>query len=189
MIELQTIEALIRAHGLLLLTPLAVIEGPIVTVIAAYLARLDYFSLASVCVLVIVADLLGDIGFYAVGRWAIRRNGTPPRWLARVGLTPVRQQALIHQFARRGGKILTVGKLTHSAGAAVLLAAGMARMPLAAFLLWNTLATIPKSLFFVAIGYAFGHLAGQVDGWIIAISLLLLAILMTGAVIWLRTKK
>ncbi|MCZ4061420.1 VTT domain-containing protein [Pantoea sp. LMR881] len=128
----------------MLLTPLAVIEGPVVTVIAAYMARLDYFSLSAVCVMVILADLVGDIGFYALGRWVVKSGGTPPRWLARLGLNPARLQRIVDVFDSRGGRILTFGKLTHSAGAAILVAAGIARMQFSTFMFYNTLATIPK---------------------------------------------
>ncbi|MDX5627563.1 MULTISPECIES: VTT domain-containing protein [unclassified Brenneria] len=189
MFELQTIEGLIAQHGLLLLTPLAVLEGPIVTVIAAYLARLDYFNLTAVCIVVILADLVGDLGFYALGRWAIKADGVPPRWLSRFGLSQARLQKMGSNFETRGGKILAFGKLTHSAGAAVLLAAGMARMRLRPFLFYNTLATIPKSLFFVAIGYAFGHFAAQVDDWIAVTSLVLLVLLLAGGMVWLKRSK
>lgn len=189
MFELQTIERLIEQHGLLLLTPLAVVEGPIVTVIAAYLARLNYFSLSAVCIVVILADLAGDLGFYSLGRWVIKSDGEPPRWLTRFGLSHARLQRMVNHFENRGGKILAFGKLTHSAGAAVLLAAGMARMRLRPFLFYNTLATIPKSLFFVAIGYAFGHFAAQVDGWIAWISLALLLLLFAGGAVWMKWGK
>ncbi|MCG8710217.1 VTT domain-containing protein [Brenneria sp. 4F2] len=189
MFELQTIEGLIEEHGLLLLTPLAVIEGPIVTVIAAYLAKLNYFNLTTVCVVVILADLVGDIGFYAMGRWVIKSDGEPPRWLTRFGLSHARLQRLVNNFEHRGGKILAFGKLTHSAGAAILLAAGMARMRIRPFLFYNTLATVPKSLFFVAIGYAFGHFAAQVDGWIAWGSLVLLVLLFVGGMAWLKWGK
>ena len=79
MFDLSMTEALIKAHGLLLLTPLAVIEGPIVTVIAAYLARLNYFSLLTVIVVVIMADLIGDICFYLLGRGMVKKGSAPPK--------------------------------------------------------------------------------------------------------------
>jgi len=189
MFELQTIEELIKSYGLILLMPLAVIEGPIVTVIAAYLARLQYFSLSAVCIMVIVADLIGDIGFYGLGHWIVKSREEPPPWLARLGINNIRLKLLIDNFASRGGRIIVIGKLTHSAGMVVLIAAGMARMPFWSFLFYNTLATIPKSLLFVAIGYTFGHLATQVNGWIAIASLCLLILLLIGLYLWLRPKK
>lgn len=189
MFELQTIEALIKSYGLILLMPLAVIEGPIVTVIAAYLARLGYFNLSAVCMMVIIADLIGDAGFYALGNRLVKTHREPPRWLTRLGLNRVRLKILIDNFATRGGRIVVIGKLTHTAGVAVLLAAGMARMPFWSFLFYNLLATIPKSLFFVAIGYSFGHLTEQVNGWIAIGSLCLFVLLATGLFLWIRRTK
>ena len=83
------------------------------------------------------------------------------------------------------------GKLTHSAGAAVLVAAGLARMPLWRFTWVNLLATVPKSLFFVVIGYAFGAAYSRIDDWIARASMLVLGLLVLAGIVWLlkRTLK
>lgn len=188
MFSLDTLEGLIKAHGLLFLTPLAIIEGPIVTVIAAYFARLDYLTLSSVCAMVIIADVVGDIGFYALGRWVITADRQPPGWLSPLGITASGLQKMVGSFDHCGGRLLVFGKLTHSAGALVLTGAGMARMPLGVFIFYNTLATVPKSLFFLAIGWTFGHVISQVNGWLIVVSLAMFTVLVTAGVMWLRSK-
>ncbi len=189
MFDLQHIEELVREYGLLLLAPLAVIEGPIVTVIAAYAARMGYFSLPAVCVIVILADLVGDAGYYSLGRWAITSNGEPPRWLSFLGLNKARLASVVTSFENHGGRLLVIGKLTHSAGAVVLAAAGMARMPFGSFLFYNAVAQVPKSLFFVAIGWSFGHVIGQVDHWIAYLSVGMLLLLVAGGVVWIKAQK
>ncbi|PKH26793.1 hypothetical protein CIG19_03075 [Enterobacterales bacterium CwR94] len=189
MFDLHTLEALIKAQGLLLLIPLAIVEGPIVTLVAAWLARLGWLDITAVTVIVIVADLIGDLAFWYAGRRLISSEGALPRWLQWTRITPPRLHALAEQFATRGGRLLVLGKLTHSAGAAVLLAAGMARMPARRFLLYNTLATLPKSLFFVVLGYNFGHYAARINGWVTLCSLLLLLLVLTGGLLWIKAKK
>ncbi|WP_111893799.1 DedA family protein [Acinetobacter sp. MB5] len=186
MFDLSTTEALIKAHGLLLLTPLAVIEGPIVTVIAAYLARLNYFSLLAVIGVVITADLIGDICFYLAGRGMVKKGGVPPKWMQRLGLSPARLDGLIRKFDVEGGKLIVIGKLTHSAGMAVLLGAGIARMRFIPFIFYSTISTIPKSLLFVAIGYGFGNFVSQVDHWFAVVSLILLVIIVLVSMYWLK---
>ena len=52
--------ALLNAYGIAILAPLAIIEGPIVTVIAAWLASLGLLNLWEVLICVILADLVGD---------------------------------------------------------------------------------------------------------------------------------
>lgn len=165
---------LLQDHGLILLFPLAMAEGPIVTVLAAYLARLGHMNLAAVFVVVVVADLAGDVIFYLVGRFG--HGSLPQRWRNRLGLDEVRQAVLEQHFLDSGGRTLIIGKLTHSAGFLVLLAAGGARMPFGRFLLYNLIATVPKSLFFMVIGWTLGAAYASIDSWIARASLVILVI-------------
>jgi len=120
MFSSDTLEALIRSHGLLIMTPLVILEGPLVTVIAGYLARLHYFSLSAVFIMVLAVEVFGDILFYSLGRWVINADGQPPGWLARLGLTQARLEKMVKSFEHKGGRLLVIAKLTHSAGALVL---------------------------------------------------------------------
>jgi len=187
MVGLETIVALIAKHGLAVVAPIAVIEGPIVTVIAAWLSSQGLMSLWALAAVVIAADLVGDFGFYALGRWGLGR--LPPRWLARTGLTRERLAGLTHHFEGHGGRTLLLGKVTHSAGFAVLAAAGMVRMPLFRFFLFNLLGTVPKSLFFIAVGYGFGAAYTRIDGWIGGATLVMGAVILTLAVSWVLYRR
>jgi membrane-associated protein len=188
MIGSATLTSLIASHGIAILAPLAVIEGPIVTVVAAYLARLSLLNLADVIICVIIADLVGDCLFYWLGRSA---PGWLPAWFReRIGASPARIEQLSRTFRDKGMRVLVIGKLTHAAGFAALLAAGAARMPLASFLLANLLATIPKSLALVALGYAFGGAHDLIASWLSAGSIVIFAVLALGliAFIYLRRR-
>jgi membrane protein DedA with SNARE-associated domain len=187
MITLDGVIALIQTHGLLLLAPLSVLEGPIVTVIAGYLASLGLLPAAGALAVVVAGDLVGDALLYLAGRKGIKRM--PQRWRDRLGLKPERIEALSDHFGARGGRTLVIGKLTHSAGAAILVAAGAARMPPAAFLWWNFVATLPKSAAFLGLGYAFGAAYAQIDAWIFRVSLVLLVALAAGGVVWWRRRR
>ncbi|WP_417718623.1 DedA family protein [Salipiger sp.] len=187
MFGLETVTALIAKQGLAILVPIAVIEGPIVTVIAAWLASQGLLDLWSVTLVVVLADLLGDMGLYALGRWGVNR--LPPKWRLKMGLNRARLTALASHFDSRGARTLVIGKLTHSAGAAVLVAAGLARMPLLRFLVVNLLATVPKSLFFVALGYAFGSAYSQIDNWIARVSLILLGGIVLAGIVYLLRRR
>lgn len=183
MIDLPTIQSLISTHGLWVVAPIAVLEGPIVTVISAWLAQRGLFDLPQLILVLVLADLAGDAILYAVGRWGLHR--LPPHWLRRVGLREGRLRLMSRRFDHQGGRILAFGKLTHAAGAAVLVAAGLARMPFGSFLFFNTLATIPKTLAFVALGYLIGHTYRLIYFWLSNASLAILAILAIGAAAWM----
>ncbi|SIS54652.1 DedA family protein [Phaeovulum vinaykumarii] len=188
MIGLETLAGLVQAHGASVLAPLAVIEGPIVTVIAAHMAALGHIELWVVVVVVVLADLVGDAGLYALGR------GGPGllhgRWRERIiGANAQRLETLTAHFSERGGRTLVMGKLTHSAGALVLLAAGAARMPFLPFLWFNFLGTLPKSLFFAGVGYTLGQAYSRIDDWLFVVStgfLVLIAVAVLS--LWLRRK-
>ncbi|SFQ56385.1 DedA family protein [Donghicola eburneus] len=183
MIDLTTIQILIATHGLWVVAPIAVLEGPIVSVISAWLAQRGLFDLTQLILVLVLADLAGDALLYALGRWGLHL--LPATWLRRVGLREGRLRLMSRKFGHQGGRILTLGKLTHVAGAAVLVAAGLARMPFAAFMLYNTLATIPKTLAFVALGYLIGHTYRLIYLWLSNASLAVLAAMAIALAAWM----
>ncbi len=96
---------------------------------------------------------------------------------------------ITRNFDERGGRLLAFGKLTHAAGAAVLISAGIARMPVLPFLFYNTLATIPKTLFFALIGALFGQAHETIAGWIGPASLGILALFLIVGGVWWWTRR
>lgn len=180
----QTVET----QGMALLFPLAILEGPIVSVIAGWLSKLGYVSLVWAYVLLVVADLVGDTAFYALGRGGL--GLFPERWRERLGLTEKRISALSAHFEEEGGRTLIIAKLTHTLGFAALVAAGAGRMPVLRFLWFNLLGTLPKTLVFVLIGYALGQAHDMIGNWIWRASIggLVLSVVIVG--IWyLRRRK
>lgn len=166
------IGALIRDYGMLIIGPVAVLEGPVISVMSGYLAKTGLVSLRLVFVVLVVADLVGDVMLYLIGRQG--RAGLALPWLVRFGVTRRRLASVIRAFRKNDARILVLGKLTHSAGFAVLLAAGMARMPFVRFLVLNTAATIPKVAVCLAIGWWFGAVADRVGNWLLGGTILVL---------------
>jgi membrane protein DedA with SNARE-associated domain len=149
-------------YGYAAMFPLAVFEGPAVTVIAAFLAAQGLLDVVAVYGVSVLGDLTGDVMYYVLGRWAsLGLAGRQGRWAA--GLSR-RIERLAPRVQARAGAMLLFGKLTHSAGFAVLLAAGAAAVPLQRFLLFNLLGTLPKSLLLVLAGYWFGRLFNDLQG-------------------------
>jgi|SRR5579863_1412778 membrane protein DedA with SNARE-associated domain len=178
---MQAVQHYLALYGYLALLPLMVIEGPAVTVIAAFLASQDLLNVWAVYAIAVIGDLIGDMLYYAAGRWTLQRlTDRPGRWATRLRQ---RVAQLGPRICTRAGAMLLFGKLTHSAGFAVLLAAGAAHVSVRRFLLFNLAGTLPKSLLLVVIGYWFGRLyaATQTDlalaslaGFVLATSALLL---------------
>lgn len=183
----QLIVELIRNYGLLLLLPLAILEGPIVSVIAGWLIRLGLLSFGGVYAVCMVADLIGDTILYCVGRYG---GGTfLRRMFPRVFAHANNLGRMLDKFHTQGGRILIVAKLTHSLGFAALIGAGAARMSFPTFLWFNLLATIPKTLFFILIGYGLGQAYTTIDNWIWRGSVFMLVLACTAAFLWFRKSK
>lgn len=186
MTTVDTVLHTLQTHGLLLLFPLAILEGPIVTVIAAYVARLGYMNIVAVYVVVVIADLVGDAVFYYVGRAS--HGAVLVRWGPRLGLNDKRRAVFEQHFREHGGRTVLIGKLTHSAGLAILLAAGAFHVPFPKFLWFNFLGTVPKSLFFAIVGYTLGYAYAEIDSYIFRVSAILLVLALLGGAIWLMTR-
>jgi membrane protein DedA with SNARE-associated domain len=166
--SLEAVLQLIQAYGLWILAPISVIEGPIATVIAAWLAHQGYLNIAAVYLVCVLGDLVGDSLLYGVGRFGA--GSLPPR------MTAARQIALTEHFRTKGARTLLFGKWTHSAGMAILIASGMARMDFGRYLWFNLLGTLPKTLMFTLIGYFLGATYSLIDTYIYQGSLLLLGL-------------
>jgi membrane protein DedA with SNARE-associated domain len=159
---MEELQHAVATYGYAALLPLAVIEGPAVTVFAAFLAAQGLLDVGVVYLVVVLGDLLGDLMYYVGGRFLLQRLvNWRGAWAVRLRH---RVSVLAQRVRARAGAMLLFGKLTHSAGFAVLLAAGAAHVPLRRFLAYNFLGTLPKSLLFVVIGYWFGRLYIALQG-------------------------
>lgn len=173
----------IATHGLWVLAPLGVVEGPVVTIIAGWLVSLGLLPTLPAVVCLVVADVVGDCLLYAAGR-GVRLDRLPligPRLrVPRDRLVP-----LVRAIRQNDIRLLVLGKLTHAAGFAVLIAAGVARIGLGRFILTNTLASIPKTLALFVLGYLFGRAHEQMAEWLSYGSATALAALILVAGLWL----
>jgi membrane protein DedA with SNARE-associated domain len=63
---------------------------------------------------------------------------------------------LENALRKNKGPFLFFGKLSHAIGGIILFAAGSVGIPVGDFLWFNFLATLPKSLILILVGYYFG---------------------------------
>lgn len=145
---------LLTRYGYLGFLLLSVVEGPIVTVMAAALAQQGGMDLRLVLLLAVLGDLLGDVLVHLAGRFAA--SALPVSLQRRLRIERHVLQPLVDTFACKGGRVLVLAKLTHFAGFPVLFASGVARMPFPAFLIFSLLACLPKVALLCALGLSFG---------------------------------
>lgn len=178
---------LLEKYGYFILLPIAVIEGPIITVIGAFLASLGFLNVFIVYGVVVAGDLVGDIIFYAIGRWGGRTF--LEKWGKYFGISLDDVSHLESHFEKQGGKTILFGKWTHFVGIAVLVAAGIAKTPFRRFLLINFLGSLPKSLAFLIIGYYFGQAYRQINEYFGYATLSIFFVVIVSAAIYFFVKK
>ena len=149
----MTLDGFLIAHGSALILPMAVIEGPFVSVLTGFLSAQGYLPWLAALILLICGDLIGDVIYYWIGR----TSRTPLSGLGqRLGMRPVLTPELQRGLTQNAAKMLFIGKWTHSIGCLVLIGSGMLRLPLARFILVNLVATVPKSALLFSLGYFAG---------------------------------
>ncbi len=178
---IREIFILLNAYGDFILFPLVVLEGPVVTVIAGFLSSVGVFSLIPTFLTIVVADLTGDVFYYSLGRWWLTSALTKLTNLFKVN--PKIIDKLEGDLRTNKGKVLFLGKLSHIFGVPILMAAGHAKIPLPEFIWYNFLATVPKSLIFIMVGYLLGSTINNYNKYvnltilgIFALTLLIIAV-------------
>jgi membrane protein DedA with SNARE-associated domain len=184
--SLDAIAILMQHYGYWFLFPIAVVEGPIITVIAALLAAEGYLNVFAVFGIVVLGDMVGDLCYYAPGRWGKKYI---LRWGHYVGVRAEQLNALEERYRSRGGRTILFGKWTHSAGFLFLIAAGAAEMPIVPFLWYNLIGTLPKSLLFTLIGYFVGYQYNTLNSYLERGSLVIFILLcFVGYYVYMRTR-
>ena len=103
---------------------------------------------------VIAGDLTGDMLYYSAGRWWLNKAYKGVLKFFNVNINFVHK--LEAELKKNKGPFLFFGKLSHAIGGIILFVAGSVEIPLKDFLEFNFLATLPKSLILLAVGYYFG---------------------------------
>ena len=156
---------LLEQYKYILIFPIVVFEGPIITVISGLLVSLGYLNGIVAFVVLVAGDLTGDFLYYLLGRF-----GRHSRWIKKlgvfVGYNEKSEHYLEEHFKKHKGKTFMLGKLAHGVGTTVLVAAGIAQVSIPEFLWWNLLGTIPKTLILLLIGYYAGSSYVQIDKYL-----------------------
>lgn len=141
-------------YGYVILLPIAVVEGPLAAVIAGAFVASGEFDFFTAFLLLCLADIVGDVLYYSLGRWSHERLfGGLERYL---GITEERVASLHKGFSKHDWKFILFGK-TQALGSIILYFAGATRMRFWRFIGWNVLGTIPKVALFELIGIILGQ--------------------------------
>ena len=130
------------------------VPGDVIVVLGGVLAQHGTMNLGLAFVVVLAGVLLGLHASYLLGRY----GGIPllERWGARVGLTPVRIQAVEAYFAQHGAKTVFLSAFIAGIKNLVPALAGASRMSYPRFLVYAFAGGVLRAALALAIGWIFG---------------------------------
>jgi len=160
LIETAQIIALLEAYKYLILFPATLFEGPVITVIAGYLSSLNFLNFFIVYAVVVAGDTVGDLLYYAAGRWG--RWKFFRRWQKLFDVNEGKIAKMEKYFGKHAGKTLFFGKFGYGIVGSMLFASGLANVSLSIFLIFTFPATLMKSMMLLLIGFYFGYAYKQI---------------------------
>lgn len=168
----QHIFEFLRSYGYWAMLPLMIIEGPVVTIIAAMLASLGAFSWPIVLLFSILGDVIGDVLLYGAGRkWGMGFVRGFGRYM---GITEALVLRMEKYFEKHGGKTIFAVKSTTGLCWATFATAGIVKMNFKKFVKFSIMGGFVWSGSLVAMGYFYGYLWREMKqyiswiGWVIA---------------------
>jgi membrane protein DedA with SNARE-associated domain len=143
-----------QSHGYLLIFLAMIIEGPIITLAAAFASSLGIFNVWLIFLLSILGNLLPDILFFSIGRFG--REKSLEKYFKYFGLNQQRIKKLENGFKEHAGKTLVFAKLIPPLPIPGIILAGFAKMPTRKFIFISTAFNIISSTICVLVGYYSG---------------------------------
>lgn len=134
------------------------IEGPVLAMVFGVIIKLGYFDFPTVYLALMTGDLLGDIFWYYIGLYYGQRFINKFGKYFRITEEGVEKAKEV--FHKNKHKILFISKITNGfgLGLAILLAAGMTKLPFKKYLAVNAMGQIIWTGLLISIGYFFGNL-------------------------------
>jgi len=145
--------------------------------ILGVLIKLSYFELLPIFVVLMIGDLLGDVGWYYIGKYYghrfVKRYG---KYFSITENAISRVTDIFHKYKHR---ILIISKITNGFGFALVtcMTAGITRIPFWKYFGTNLLGQFIWTGILLGVGYFFGNLYIQVNTWLGYISVTALLIM------------
>lgn len=180
---------LLSQYGYLLLFPLAIVEGPIITVVAGLLVTAGVFNPVIVYLVVVAGDIVGDSFWYAVGRYG---HGGFSRMMEKLfGVKKENIEKAKARMEKNRFKMTMLSKLIHGVGFAGLVAAGAVRVSYGMFVLACLVVTLGQVAVFLALGLLFGKAYEQIGRYLdyFAATMVVAALVAIVLFIWFRKQR
>jgi len=161
---MDSLTYLLTRYKYLILFPLAIVEGPILAVIAGFLCISGFLNLLLVYPIIVLGDITGDSLCYAFGRWGI------PRFLKKLaasfGIKPESMNRVRTYFDSNPNKTISLSKIALGIGIAGIYLAGNAKIPYERFIRICLITSVLQYVVYIGIGMLFGDAYRQISHYL-----------------------
>ena len=171
-------DAFVAHYGLLAVFVGGLLEGEVILILAAVAAHHGLLPLPSVFAVAVIAAALGDLIWFAMGRYGSRM----PR-IESLAAKPVVQSALT-RVERHPVIFVLSFRFIYGLRMAGAVACGLSRIPLLQFIVLNLIAALVWAAVIIGLGYAFGTALEAMLGNVARIEWKILATLAVVAVLF-----
>lgn len=158
---MDPVAQLILTYRYVVLVPLALAEGPVLSFTCGILIAAGYLDPFVTFAVLLFADLVRDGFYYGLGRFG-RDNSRIRHYAARIGIGDEQLGILRLLWLEHSIKTMVLSKLAYALTPPLLVTAGLAGTPLRRFLGLALLVTTGQYGLLMVIGYEFGSTVGVV---------------------------
>ncbi len=147
---------LIITYKYLIILPLAIFEGPLLSLLAGYLIQTGHISLVITFILLLMGDILPDLFYYQLGKYGNEKvlSNAYFKKTKNLHLTIQELERLWHTHTI---KTMFFGKLSYGISVPIIISAGLAKLPLRKFVLIS----LPVGIFQVGSLMTIGYFLGR----------------------------
>ncbi|OHA78897.1 MAG: hypothetical protein A2V96_01635 [Candidatus Yonathbacteria bacterium RBG_16_43_6] len=184
----ELIIPLIIKYKYVAIFPIAVIEGPIIALVAGFLVSLGYLKFIQAYIILVIADITGDIIYYYVGYFSNKK-----KFLEKYGS---RFPAVLRNFnmldnlwEKHERKTILLSKLSYGLCIPFLMSAGISRMPIKRYVTYVTIIDLIKFGVIMAIGYFLGYSFQKAESYILYFGIAVAVILIIFIIVYILYSK
>jgi len=152
--QILVIIHLLYRYSYYILYPLVVIEGPVITIIAGFLASTKFLHPFTAYLVIVAGNITGDILYYYAGKFWFKKAYRRISGFFKISEGKLKRLEL--QLKKNSGKVIFFGKLSHFLSGLILVSSGVVGVPFGEYLFYCVIAELPKSLILFEVGFIFG---------------------------------
>ncbi|MGH7249420.1 MAG: DedA family protein [Minisyncoccia bacterium] len=150
---------LLLTYKYIILIPLSIIEGPIVTILCGFLVTLGVLNPVWVYIIMVLGDVIGDAGIYYIGY-------SGKKLLKYFKISEEKLEKAKDYFKENHKKALVTSKLVHGLGFTGLIAAAASHVPYKKYFKTCATVSVIQSFVMLIIGILFGHAYVQIGQYL-----------------------